>query len=187
MPPTMAGARAGAASASLAEGSLKNPMAPRRRASEAQDPSSRSDRPAGAEFRAPLIGTKLGAAAKVAGYRERPRLSALLDHALDDGTRLTLTSAPPGYGKTMAVVGWLESRRLARAWLLSLAFAVVAFVGLALLGHDFVAFEVTVLMINWSVLIASGVLLSVVFRRARQSTRLPHGNQTDSRQAEAVR
>ena len=92
-------------------------MAPRRRASEAQDPSSRPDRPAGAEFRAPLIGTKLGAAAKVAGYRERPRLSALLDHALDDGTRLTLTSAPPGYGKTMAVAGWLESRRLARAWL----------------------------------------------------------------------
>src|ERR1035437_6287525 len=92
-------------------------MAPRRRVSEAQDPSSRPDRPAGAEFRAPLIGTKLGAAAKVAGYRERPRLSALLDHALDDGTRLTLTSAPPGYGKTIAVVGWLESRRLARAWL----------------------------------------------------------------------
>jgi predicted tellurium resistance membrane protein TerC len=68
-----------------------------------------------------------------------------------------------------------------------LAFAVVAFVGLALLGHDLVAFEVTVLMINWSVLITSGVLLSVVFRRARQSTRLPRGNQTAARQAEAVK
>ena len=32
---------------------------------------------------------------------------------------------------------------------------------------DTQALEVTVLMINWSVLIASGVLLSVVFRRAR--------------------
>jgi hypothetical protein len=50
-----------------------------------------------------------------------------------------------------------------------------------------VAFEVTVLMINWSVLIASGVLLSVVFRRARQSIRLPRGNRTDAWQAEAVR
>jgi len=52
--------------------------------------------------------------------------------------------------------------------------AVAAFVGLAVLRHDLVAFEVTVLMINWSVLIASGVGLGVVFRRAGQSTRLPH-------------
>jgi hypothetical protein len=42
-----------------------------------------------------------------------------------------------------------------------------------LLGHDLVAFEVTVLMIIWIVLIASGVLLGVVFRRARQASRLP--------------
>ena len=55
---------------------------------------------------------------------------------------------------------------------LSFVLAVVAFVGLALLGHDLVAFEVTVLLITWIVLIASGVLLSVVFRRAGQSTRL---------------
>jgi hypothetical protein len=55
-------------------------------------------------------------------------------------------------------------------WLFTLSFvlAVVAFVGLALLGHDLVAFEVTVLMIIWIVLIASGVLLGVVFRRAGQ-------------------
>lgn len=55
---------------------------------------------------------------------------------------------------------------------LSFVLAVVAFVGLALLGHDLVAFEVTVLLITWIVLIASGVLLSVVFRRAEKSTRL---------------
>ena len=59
-------------------------------------------------------------------------------------------------------------------WLFGLSFvlAVVAFVGLALLGHDLVAFEVTVLLITWIVLIASGVLLSVVFRRAGTSPRL---------------
>ena len=56
---------------------------------------------------------------------------------------------------------------------LSFVLAAVAFVGLALLGHDLVAFEVTVLTITWIVLIASGVLLSVVFRRAWKSPRLP--------------
>jgi hypothetical protein len=33
-------------------------------------------------------------------------------------------------------------------------------------GYDLVAFEVTVLSINWIVLIVSGVLLSILFRRA---------------------
>jgi LuxR family transcriptional regulator, maltose regulon positive regulatory protein len=65
----------------------------------------------------PLVSTKLRAPATVAGHRERPRLSALLDRALEDGTRLTLLSAPPGYGKTVAVVGWLQSRGIAHAWL----------------------------------------------------------------------
>ena len=61
-------------------------------------------------------------------------------------------------------------------WLFGLSFvlAVVAFVGLALLGHDLVAFEVTVLLITWMVLIASGALLTVVFRRAGKSLRLPY-------------
>jgi hypothetical protein len=56
-------------------------------------------------------------------------------------------------------------------WLFVLSFvlAVTALVGLALLGHDLVAFEVTLLMINWSVLIASAILLIVVFRRAGRS------------------
>lgn len=49
---------------------------------------------------------------------------------------------------------------------LSFALAVVSFVGLWLLKNDLVAFEVTVLMINWIVLIISGALLSVVFRQA---------------------
>lgn len=49
-----------------------------------------------------------------------------------------------------------------------LAFA--AFVVLSLLRHDLVAFEVTVLLINWIVLIVSGALVSIVFRRALRST-----------------
>lgn len=56
-------------------------------------------------------------------------------------------------------------------WLFTLNFvlAVVAFIGLWLLKNDLVAFEVTILMINWIVLIISGVLLSIVFRKASRS------------------
>jgi hypothetical protein len=56
-------------------------------------------------------------------------------------------------------------------WLFALSFvlAVVAFIGLWLLKNDLIAFEVTILMINWIVLIISGVLLSIVFRQAARS------------------
>jgi hypothetical protein len=63
-------------------------------------------------------------------------------------------------------MGGRVERAIRALFALSFVLAVVAFVGLALLGQDLVAFEVTVLMINWGVLIASGALLSVVFRRA---------------------
>ena len=59
-------------------------------------------------------------------------------------------------------------------WLFVAGFvlAVAAFVGFWLVGGDLVAFEVAVLSINWIVLIASGALLAVVFRRAGRSTQL---------------
>jgi LuxR family maltose regulon positive regulatory protein len=65
----------------------------------------------------PLVRTKLVVPAHASNYTERQRLSALLDAGLDDSVRLTLLSAPPGYGKTMALAGWLGSRGHARAWL----------------------------------------------------------------------
>jgi LuxR family maltose regulon positive regulatory protein len=80
----------------------------------ARDPRSQPEERTPA---APLVSTKLRAPATGAGHRERPRLSALLDRGLEDSTRLTLLSAPPGYGKTVAVVGWLQSRGVAFAWL----------------------------------------------------------------------
>ena len=70
--------------------------------------------------------------------------------------------------------GGRVERAIRGLFVLSFVLAVAAFVGLAVLGHDLVAFEVTVLMIIWIVLIASGALLGVVFRRAGKSTRLPH-------------
>jgi uncharacterized membrane protein YccC len=55
-------------------------------------------------------------------------------------------------------------------WLFVTGFvlAVGSFIVLSLLRYDIVAFEVTVLTINWTVLIVSGALLSVLFRRAGQ-------------------
>ena len=52
--------------------------------------------------------------------------------------------------------------------------AVAAFVALWIVGGDLIAFEVAVLSINWIVLIAAGVLLRVVFRRARGSASKGH-------------
>jgi LuxR family transcriptional regulator, maltose regulon positive regulatory protein len=92
-------------------------MVARHRASDAHAAPDRPRRPTGPELRAPLVSTKLRAPAAGSGYRERPRLSALLDRGLEDSARLTLLSAPPGYGKTVAVVGWLQSRGVAYAWL----------------------------------------------------------------------
>lgn len=60
--------------------------------------------------------------------------------------------------------------RLERAirWLFIASFvlAITSFVILSLLRYDIVAFEVTILTINWIVLIVSGILLSIIFRRA---------------------
>ena len=61
--------------------------------------------------------------------------------------------------------GGRAERAIRGLFVLGFALAVAAFVWLGMLGHDFVAFEVIVLTINWSVLLASGVLLCVLFRR----------------------
>jgi hypothetical protein len=52
----------------------------------------------------------------------------------------------------------------------SFVLAVAAFIGFWIVASDLIAFEVSVLSINWIVLIASGILMSVVFRRALGST-----------------
>ncbi len=66
-------------------------------------------------------------------------------------------------------------RRIERAirWLFMGGFvlAVATFIGFWIVGGDLIAFEIAVISINWIVLIASGVLLSLVFRRAGRSAR----------------
>jgi hypothetical protein len=59
-------------------------------------------------------------------------------------------------------------RECALRWLFVISFvmAVGSFVALSLLRYDIVTFEVTIITINCTVLIVSGALLSVVFKRA---------------------
>lgn len=62
--------------------------------------------------------------------------------------------------------------RLERAirWIFIAGFllAVFSYAVLSILKYDIVAFEVTILTINWTVLIVNGVLLSILFRRIDQ-------------------
>lgn len=61
-------------------------------------------------------------------------------------------------------VGGRLERTVRWVFVASPALAVPAAAACFLLGYDIVAFEVTILTINWIVLIASGVLLSILFR-----------------------
>jgi hypothetical protein len=64
--------------------------------------------------------------------------------------------------------GGRAERAIRALFVLSFVLTVAAFVDLALVGDDLVAFEVTVLTITWIVLIASGAVLSAVFGRSRR-------------------
>jgi len=55
----------------------------------------------------PILATKLFAPARRPQVVVRPRLTRQLDTTLDAGHRLTLVSAPAGFGKTTALSDWL--------------------------------------------------------------------------------
>ena len=69
--------------------------------------------------------------------------------------------------------GGRKERVIRWSFVLGFVVAVFAFLALPLAGYDIVAFEVTVLMIDWTVLILSGALLAIVFRAAAQPVPLP--------------
>ena len=64
---------------------------------------------------APLIRTKLQPPLISGDLVARPRLMRHLDRGL--GQKLTLVSAPAGYGKTTLICAWLGTKRTACAWL----------------------------------------------------------------------
>jgi len=55
----------------------------------------------------PVLATKLFAPARRPQLVARPRLTEQLDTTLDAGHRLTLVSAPAGFGKTTVLSDWL--------------------------------------------------------------------------------
>ncbi len=63
-----------------------------------------------------LLTTKLYRPPAPPNLVPRPRLLNLLDDSLHPGNRLTLISAPPGFGKTTLVSAWLEKAALPVAW-----------------------------------------------------------------------
>lgn len=62
-----------------------------------------------------LIRTKMNRPQPLAGLLVRPRLLERLDEA--SGRRVTLISAPAGYGKTTLAVQWLERCPSKVAWI----------------------------------------------------------------------
>ena len=56
----------------------------------------------------PVLATKLFVPARRTKLVARPRVAERLDVTLDGGHRLTLVSAPAGFGKTTLLSGWLS-------------------------------------------------------------------------------
>ncbi|NLD45475.1 MAG: AAA family ATPase, partial [Chloroflexi bacterium] len=66
---------------------------------------------------APLLATKLMAPTRRPDAVVRPHLLDRLHAGLRAGRRLSLVSAPPGFGKTTVVADWLAATDRRRAWL----------------------------------------------------------------------
>ncbi len=65
----------------------------------------------------PLLTIKLYPPTPRPGQVDRPRLLQKLDQGLQQDRRLTLVSAPAGYGKTTLVAEWLQTLHRPSAWL----------------------------------------------------------------------
>ncbi|HSF83066.1 MAG TPA: LuxR C-terminal-related transcriptional regulator [Anaerolineales bacterium] len=64
-----------------------------------------------------LLTTKLYTPPTRKNLVPRPRLIRLLDEAWQEGIKLTLVSAPAGYGKTTLVTEWLSGLQIQSTWL----------------------------------------------------------------------
>jgi LuxR family maltose regulon positive regulatory protein len=65
----------------------------------------------------PILATKLYVSPPRANFVPRPRLVERLNEALSSGRKLTLISAPAGFGKTTLVSEWVADCRRPVAWL----------------------------------------------------------------------
>lgn len=65
----------------------------------------------------PLLTTKLYIPPARPNLAPRPRLIKRLDEGLRPGHRLTLVSAPAGFGKTTLLSAWIHEKKLPVAWI----------------------------------------------------------------------
>ncbi len=65
----------------------------------------------------PLLSTKLYMPTPRPNLVARPRLFEMLDAGLGQGRRLTLVSAPAGFGKTTLIASWVQKTGRPTAWL----------------------------------------------------------------------
>lgn len=65
----------------------------------------------------PILATKLYIPPPRSHIVQRPHLLELLNEGLSSGRKLTLISAPAGYGKTTLISSWLKERQIPSAWL----------------------------------------------------------------------
>lgn len=65
----------------------------------------------------PLLATKLHQPYLPSRYIQRPFLTQQLNEGLASGSRLTLVSAPAGFGKSTCIIAWLAGQERPAAWL----------------------------------------------------------------------
>jgi hypothetical protein len=70
-------------------------------------------------------------------------------------------------------------RTLRGVFVTSFVLAIGSLAFFSLIGYDIIAFEVTILTINWIVLIVSGALLSIIFKRAGSASQAIHRKELD--------
>lgn len=64
-----------------------------------------------------LLAAKFYMSAPRSGWVDRSRLFALLNEGVISGGKITIVSAPPGYGKTTLVASWLNGAKHPFSWL----------------------------------------------------------------------
>ncbi len=64
-----------------------------------------------------LLATKLHCPSLMSKWVARPRLIRRLNEGLESGRRLTLVSAPAGFGKTFCIADWVNTLKMPVTWL----------------------------------------------------------------------
>jgi len=64
-----------------------------------------------------IIKTKINLPSRKRNLVRRSRITRALTDGIENGRKLTLISAPAGFGKTTLVSGWIEGNNIPAAWI----------------------------------------------------------------------